>query len=369
MKTKAAVLHDINKPLVIEEVNLDSPKADEVLVQVKASGLCHSDLNSMQDNTQPLPVILGHEAAGIVIQVGSEVQDLVAGDSVVLTWLPNCGSCYYCKNGQPQLCSTVIPPLFEGTLLDGTTRFSKNGENIYHYSLLSTFSEYTVVSARSCIKLPKEMPFAQASLIGCGVTTGWGAAAKAAPVKKDDTVVVIGTGGVGVSAIQGAKFAAAKNIIAVDNKAVNLELCSTFGATHCELATNSAALKELIFSLTDERGADVAIDATGSVKACQSAMNMIRNGGTVVVVGAFQQSMLELEASGFHSKGKTLKGSFYGDMDPRNGLLELSQLYLDGKVKLDELILERIALDDINLAFERFNDIDSKNIGRSIIEF
>ena len=182
MRTRAAIWTAINKPLHIVDLDLDPPKDQEVLVEIKASGICHSDLNGALDETMASPTILGHEGAGIVREVGYGVTHVEPGDHVVLSWLPYCSDCYFCRSGQPQLCQTVIKPLFEGTLMDGTTRFRMGSEVVHHYSLLSTFSQHTVVPARSCVKIPREMPFAQASLIGCGVATGYGAAVNAAKV-------------------------------------------------------------------------------------------------------------------------------------------------------------------------------------------
>lgn len=369
MKMKAAVMTGVGKPLEIQEVELAAPKANEVLVKIGATGVCHSDLNALGDETTPKPTILGHEGAGIVAAVGSNVTKVKVGDKVALSWAPYCGTCEFCVIGNVHLCETAFGPMFEGTLLDGTSRLSKNGETIYHNSLLSTFAEYTVVPELSCVKLPDVMPLAQASLIGCGVATGYGAAVNAAKVTPGSTVAVFGIGGVGVNTIQGARIAGAAKIIACDMKPTNLEIAKKFGATHTvNVAEQNAevALKEL----TGGFGVHFAIDCSGHTGATESAWKGTRKGGTIVVVGAFNPAMaLNLPAGGFHREGKILKGSFYGDTQPYRDFPIIAQLYLDGKFLLDELVLDRIKLDDINKAFDSFHDCNCVNVGRTVVEF
>jgi S-(hydroxymethyl)glutathione dehydrogenase / alcohol dehydrogenase len=369
MKMKAAVMTGVGKPLEIQEVELAAPKANEVLVKIEATGVCHSDLNAVGDETTPAPAILGHEGAGIVAAVGSNVTKVKVGDKVALSWAPYCGTCEFCVTGNVHLCETAFGPMFEGTLLDGTSRLSKNGEKIYHYSLLSTFAEYTVVPELSCVKLPEEMPFAQASLIGCGVATGYGSAVHAAKVTPGSTVAVFGIGGVGVNAIQGARIAGAAKIIACDMKPANLEIAKKFGATHTVNVAEQNA-EEALKALTGGFGVHFAIDCSGHTGATESAWKGTRKGGTVVVVGAFNPAMaLNLPAGGFHRVGKILKGSFYGDTQPYRDFPVIAQLYLDGKFMLDELVLDRIQLDDINNAFDSFHDCNCINVGRTVVEF
>jgi S-(hydroxymethyl)glutathione dehydrogenase / alcohol dehydrogenase len=369
MKMKAAVMTEIGKPLEIQEVELAAPKANEVLVKIEATGVCHSDLNALGDETTPKPTILGHEGAGIVAAVGSNVTKVKVGDKVALSWAPYCGTCEFCVTGNVHLCETAFGPMFEGTLLDGTSRLSKDGETIYHNSLLSTFAEYTVVPELSCVKLPDEMPLAQASLIGCGVATGYGAAVHAAKVTPGSTVAVFGIGGVGVNAIQGARIAGAAKIIACDMKPANLEIAKKFGATHTINVAEQNA-EEALKELTGGLGVHFAIDCTGHTGATESAWKGTRKGGTVVVVGAFNPAMaLQLPAGGFHRVGKILKGSFYGDTQPYRDFPTIAQLYLDGKFMLDELVLDRIQLTDINQAFDSFHDCNCINVGRTVVEF
>lgn len=369
MKMKAAVMTGVGKPLEIQEVELASPKANEVLVKIEATGVCHSDLNALGDESTPKPTILGHEGAGIVAAVGANVTKVKVGDKVALSWAPYCGTCEYCVTGNVHLCETAFGPMFEGTLLDGTSRLSKDGETIYHNSLLSTFAEYTVVPELSCVKLPDEMPLAQASLIGCGVATGYGAAVHAAKVTAGSTVAVFGIGGVGVNAIQGARIAGAAKIIACDMKPANLEIARKFGATHTVNVAEKNA-EEALKELTGGFGVHFSIDCSGHTGATESAWKGTRKGGTVVVVGAFNPVVsLQLPAGGFHRVGKILKGSFYGDTQPYRDFPTIAQLYLDGKFLLDELVLNRIQLDDINKAFDSFHDCSCINVGRTVVEF
>ncbi|MCP3032371.1 Zn-dependent alcohol dehydrogenase [Halobacillus sp. A1] len=369
MKMKAAVMESVGGPLQVKEVELDNPKVNEVLVKIEATSICHSDLNALNDPTTPTPTILGHEGAGIVQEIGPHVKNVKVGDRVALNWVPYCGKCEYCTSGDFHLCEEAFGPMFNGTLLDGTTRLTRNGERMYHHSLLSTFAEYTVVPEMSCVKLPNEMPLAQASLIGCGVATGYGAAINAAQVRPGTSVAVFGIGGVGINAIQGARIAGAQKIIACDVKKANLEMAKHFGATHT-IQVGEENVEEALKSLTGGLGVHYAIDCSGNTKATESAWNGVRKKGVVVVVGAFHASMIvNLPAGGFHRVGKILKGSFYGDTQPFRDFVNIANLYLEGRYKLDELILSRIQLEDINRVFDSFQDHTCANVGRSLIEF
>ncbi|PWI26711.1 zinc-binding alcohol dehydrogenase [Kurthia sibirica] len=369
MKIKAAVMRTTGGKLSIEDINLSEPKHDEVLVQIKATGVCHSDLNSLEDATTPLPTVLGHEGAGIVHSVGSSIKHVKPGDRVVLSWAPYCGQCAYCAEGKVHLCEDAFGPMFAGTLLDGTTRLSDENGKIYHSSLLSTFAEYAVVPAMSCIKIPDEMPFAQASLIGCGVSTGYSAAVNAAGVTAGSTVAVFGIGGVGINAIQGAKIAGASKIIACDIKDENLEIAKKFGATHV-VNCSAPDTVEQIQAITDDAGVHFAIDCSGNTFAAQTAWLSARKGATVVVVGAFNPTKeLSLPAGGFHRLGKVLRGSFYGDASPFRDFPRIAQMYLDHKFMLDELVIKTISIDEINEAFDAFHDHNCSNVGRTVITF
>ncbi|MDO6654308.1 Zn-dependent alcohol dehydrogenase [Anaerobacillus sp. 1_MG-2023] len=369
MKMKAAVMTGLGAPLEIQEVELASPKANEVLVKIAATGVCHSDLNAVQDPSTPFPTILGHEGAGTVVEVGPNVKTVKPGDKVALSWVPYCGTCEFCVTGAIHLCESAFGPMFNGTLLDGTSRLSKDGLPLFHNSLLSTFAEYAVVPDMSCVKLPDAMPLAQASLIGCGVATGYGAAVNAAKVTPGSTVAVFGIGGVGVNAIQGARIAGASKIIACDMKPANLEIAKQFGATHTVNVSEGDA-PEMIRAITNGFGVHYAIDCSGHTAATANAWNATRKGGTIVVVGAFHPEMsLSLPAGGFHRVGKVIKGSFYGDTQPYRDFPKIAELYLDGKFMLDELVINRVSLDEINQAFDSFHDCNCVNVGRSVIDF
>ncbi|MGG1684416.1 Zn-dependent alcohol dehydrogenase [Pseudalkalibacillus sp. NRS-1564] len=369
MKMKAAVMTGLGAPLEIQEVELASPKANEVLVKIAATGVCHSDLNAVQDPSTPFPTILGHEGAGTVVEVGPNVKTVKPGDKVALSWVPYCGTCEFCVTGAIHLCESAFGPMFNGTLLDGTSRLSKDGLPLFHNSLLSTFAEYAVVPDMSCVKLPDAMPLAQASLIGCGVATGYGAAVNAAKVTPGSTVAVFGIGGVGVNAIQGARIAGASKIIACDMKPANLEIAKQFGATHTVNVSEGDA-PEMIRAITNGFGVHYAIDCSGHTAATANAWNATRKGGTIVVVGAFHPEMsLSLPAGGFHRVGKVIKGSFYGDTQPYRDFPKIAELYLDGKFILDELVINRVSLDEINQAFDSFHDCNCVNVGRSVIDF
>jgi len=368
MKTKAAVLVETGKPLEILELDLAPPKENEVLVKMAASGICHSDWIAMNSAATPLPAVLGHEGAGVVVETGPNVKNVKPGDKVALSWIPYCGMCVFCTNGQVHLCESAFGPMVQGFLPDGTSRLSRNGQIVYHDSLLSTYAEYAVVHEMSCVKLPDDMPLVQASLLGCGVATGYGAAVNAAKVTPGSTVAVFGCGGVGINAIQGARIAGASKIIACDIKPANLEAARRFGATHT-IHVGEGRTVEQLKELTDGWGVHFAIDATGNTMATALAWDGTRKGGMVVVVGFYTEKQLTLNAELFHRRGKTIKGSSYGDINPLRDIRNLAQLYLDGKLMLDELILRRIPLTDINQGLAAFHDKDSVNVGRTVIVF
>lgn len=369
MKIQAAVLWETGKPLVIETVDLAPPKSKEVLVKIGATSICHSDLNAQMSPDTPKPIVLGHEASGTVTEVGENVKFIKPGDKVTLNWVAYCGKCYYCLNDQEQLCDTAISTMQQGLLSDGTTRLSKDGNTVYHDSSLATFAEYVVVDEMSCVKLPDEMPLEQAALLGCGVATGFGAAVNAGEVTPGSTVAIFGSGGVGINAIQGARIAGASKIIALDMKQQNLDTAVEFGATHTFHIPTTPNMEEQVKALTGGVGIDVAIDTTGHTSATINAWNITRRGGTIIVVGVYNEETLSIPASLFHRNEKTIKGSCYGSANPHKNIKLLAQLYLDGKLKLDELILNRINLNDVNTAFESFHDNTLKNVGRTMIQF
>ena len=370
MKMKAAVMTAVGKPVEILDVELAAPKAHEVLVKILATAVCHSDLNTLEDPTTPVPQVLGHEGAGEVVAVGEYVTTCKPGDHVTLSWVPYCGTCAFCRAGKFSLCESAFGPVFAGTLMDNTTRMTLNGQTCYHSSLLSTFAEYTVVPEMSCIKIPDAMPMAQACMIGCGVATGYGASVRAAQVTAGSSVAVFGIGGVGANALQAAKLCGASTIIACDIKDENLALAARFGATHTINTGTVADVPQAVRDLTDGLGAEYVIDCTGNTRVGSLAWQSGRKGSTIVVIGAYPANgELALPSGGFHRVGKVLKGSFYGDVNPFNDFPRIAELYLQGKFDLDALVIERIKLEDINKVFDIFRDPQGKNMGRYVIEF
>ncbi len=363
---KAAVLHHPNTPLEVQDVDLEKPHAGEVLVQNIASGVCHSDWHVVTGDTKhPLPVVLGHEGAGIVQEVGEGVTSLEVGDHVVLNWAPNCGTCYYCLHDQPQLCQTLVTPLWEGTLLDGTSRLSREGHTIYHLSGLATFAEQSVVPERTCIPIRKDVPFQAASLVGCAVTTGVGAVTNTVQVRPGESVTVFGCGGVGLNILQGADLVGAETIIAVDKAPAKMELAEAFGATHMVLADEDPVHR--IRELTGGRGADYVFEAVGIPELQETALDAVRPGGTLVITGiAPMGSSTNFPGAILARQEKRVVGSYYGSSYPRRDFPRLLDLYMAGKLKLDELITQTYSLEDINQAFQ---DMLSGENARGVILF
>jgi NDMA-dependent alcohol dehydrogenase len=347
---KAAVLYERKTPLRIEEVDLDKPKAGEVLVKVVANGVCHSDYSVMNGVLPfPLPVVPGHEGAGIVEEVGPGVSLVKPGDHVVLSAVPYCGHCYYCSFGEFVQCDSTVVVMGRGTLADGTSRLHKNGTTLHHMAGLSSMAQYAVVAEMACIKIPQEVPLATACLVGCGVMTGVGAAINTANVATGSSTVVIGCGGVGLNVIQGCVLAGASTIIAVDLLENKLEAAMQFGATHTINPQRQDAVKT-IRSLTEGRGADYAFEVIGLGKTIELAYACIRRRGIAIVVGAAaRDDRVTLPAASFLGE-KTLMGSAYGSARPRVDLPRLIDLYMHKKLKLDELVTRTYPLDDVNAA-------------------
>lgn len=366
MKIRAAVLYEVNKPFVVETVDLDSPRAGEVLVKVAATGVCHSDWHLVTGATQhPLPVVPGHEGAGVVEAVGAGVSRVKPGDHVALNWAPNCGNCFYCLNDRPNLCSTYVGPLWAGTMMDGTPRLSLKGQPLYHFSGLACFADYSVVPQECCIPLGKEVPLNIAALIGCAVTTGVGAAFNTAKVKPGSSVAVFGAGGVGLSIIMGAQLAGAGRIIAIDRVEAKREIARQFGATHVLLAdphTNDA-----IRDLTEGRGADYVFEAIGLPAVQEQCLDAARPGGTIVFAGVSPMgSSTNLPGAIITRQEKTVMGSYYGTSNTTRDFALYADLYLKGKLALDRLVSKTYPLDQIN---EAYADMLSGETARGVIVF
>jgi S-(hydroxymethyl)glutathione dehydrogenase / alcohol dehydrogenase len=351
MKFRAAVLNRVGEALTLDTLSMAPLQPGDVLVRLRASGLCHTDLEVMQGSlAYPLPIVLGHEGAGIVEQVGRDVTMVKPGEHVICSWNPHCGHCFYCDRQLPILCEPFTRFQPRGLLMDGTTRMSRDGETVHHYSVTSTHAEYTVVPESGAIPVPNELPFDRACIIGCGVMTGIGAVVRKAKVEAGASVVVIGCGAVGLNVIQGARLADASRIIAVDRNASKLATAVTFGATDA-LNDSDGDTAARIRALTGGRGADYVFEAAGHESAFRLAIECVRPGGQVVWLGKVNVDAEVRFRWGSLMGEKRIVRSSYGDAVPRRDFPWIANEYLDGRVKLDELITRRIRLEQINEGF------------------
>jgi S-(hydroxymethyl)glutathione dehydrogenase / alcohol dehydrogenase len=366
MQIKAAVFRQPHTPFSIETLDLEEPRAGEVLVQVKAVGVCHSDWHLMTGATQhPLPVVPGHEGAGVVEAVGPGVTRVRPGDHVALNWAPNCGTCFYCLNERPSLCGTYVGPLWAGTMLDGSTRLSQNGQPVYHFSALACFANYAVVPQECCVRFDRHVPLAVAALIGCAVTTGVGAVLNTARVKPGSTVAVFGAGGVGLSAIMGAQLAGASRIIAVDRTEAKQRLARELGATDALLAGPDTV--DQIRALTSGRGADYVFEAIGIPAVQEQCLSAVRPGGTLVLAGiSAMGSGTNLPGAIITRQEKTVMGSYYGSASTARDFPLYGELFLRGKLPLDRMVSKTYPLEEIN---EAYADMLSGEMGRGVIVF
>jgi len=359
---KAAVLYEHNKPLVIEDIEIEDPKPGEVMVKIVAAGVCHSDISHMEGIVPtPLPMVMGHEGAGVVEKVGEGVTRLQPGDHVILVWVPSCGVCRNCARGKPYLCASG--PM--ATMRDGTTRFKKGEQRIFHQTAVSSFAEYTVTHEDAVVKIRDDMPLEKAALIGCSVMTGVGAVINTAKVEIGSSVAVFGCGGVGLNVIQGAALAGATKIIAVDTLENKLEMAKTFGATHFVNASIEDAV-EKIREIAAPTGCDYSFEVIGIPEVVSEAFDAVEPGGTAVMVGMPPiESKVSISTLGLFV-GKTLKGAFYGSARARIDMPILCDLYMAGKLKLDELISRSYPIEQINDAFEALRNGE---VARSIVRF
>ncbi len=344
---KAVVIRGVDN-IAVESVDLDKPKTGEVLVKMMASGVCHSDLSVLNGTLSlKLPLVIGHEGAGIVEEVGDGVSGIEVGDHVMMSFVPNCGQCFFCKKDEAYLCEQNRP---HGGLLDGTSRVTKDGQGISVFSFLGNMAEYCVVPACCAIPIDKNHDFEAAALVSCGVATGVGAVLKTAKVKPGDTVSVFGCGGVGLNVIQGAKIAGASQVIAVDTSLEKMQLAMEFGATH-HVQTGQDPAKQ-IRQLTDGFGTDYAFDVVGNSKVAETCFKSVRNNGTVVVVGMGKlDDQISLSCLLLPLFGKTVKGSMFGSTHARVDFPYYMKLHAQGKLKLDGLVTQRYSLDDAPQAF------------------
>jgi S-(hydroxymethyl)glutathione dehydrogenase/alcohol dehydrogenase len=343
------VLRRTGEPMLIETLEVGPLAAGDVLVRVRAASLCHTDLEAIEGALAVnLPAVLGHEAAGEIAAVGADVTDLAIGDRVVLSWNPHCGRCFYCERAQPILCRTFLTNGPRGFHFDGRPRLSCDAVPVHQLMYLGGFSEYCVVRAQSAIRVPDAMPFDRAALIGCGVMTGVGAATRIAKPAWGDVAMVIGCGAVGLSAVQGCVLAGCGEIVAVDPNPARRQLARAIGATRA-IAPDDAA--ELARSLTDGRGADLVIEAAGVNASFRLSVEAVRPGGQVVWLGKVAVNEEVSFRWGSLMQEKRITRSSYGGADPSRDFPMLARAYLDGKLKLDEMISARIGLEQINEGF------------------
>lgn len=363
MKTRAAFLSAAGEDIRVDELDLLEPRADEVQIRVHAAGVCHSDWHVVTGATpHPLPVVLGHEGAGIVEAVGPGVEGIVKGDHVALNWAPSCGTCFYCRQGKRALCETFVKPVWAGTMFDGTTRFLTGGKPVYHFSSLACFAEHTVVPRQSCVRIPRSIPFEVAALIGCAVTTGVGAVLNTARVKPGSSVAVFGCGGVGLSIILGARLADCPTIIGVDRVAGKSGVAKAVGATH--FVTGADAV-DRIKALTGDRGADYVFEAIGVPEVQEAAFTAVRPGGTLVLAGISPVGTKSNFSGALMTRQEiTVMGSYYGSSDPAHDFPKLAGLFEEGKLPIDRLVGTRYKLDDIN---EAYADMLGGDKGRGVI--
>ncbi|MCZ7542149.1 MAG: Zn-dependent alcohol dehydrogenase [Anaerolineae bacterium] len=330
MQIKAALLTGPNTPFVIETLDLEGPRAGEALVRLAASGVCHSDWHLVTGATMhPMPVVCGHEGAGVVEAVGPGVTRVQVGDHVTMNWAPDCGACFYCLRGKPNLCATFVEPIWAGVMLDGTPRLRWRGAPVYHYCGLASFAEYAVIPEQSCVPIRRDAPLKVAALVGCAVATGVGAAMYTAGVRPGESVVVFGCGGVGLNVIQGAALCGASTIIAVDAHEAKMPMARAFGATHTLMA--GSHVLDAIRDLTGGRGADHAFEAVGVPAVQEMTLEAIRPGGVATLVGLSPMgTATNFPGAVITRQEKTVKGSYYGTVNAHRDFPLFIDLYMAG---------------------------------------
>jgi S-(hydroxymethyl)glutathione dehydrogenase/alcohol dehydrogenase len=366
MEFKAAVLERVGAPLVVRTVKAGALGPFDVGVRMRASGLCHTDLEAIHGSVAArTPAVLGHEGAGVVEAVGAAVTAVKPGDHVVCSWNPHCGHCFYCEQDLPILCDRHLGAHRDGTLGDGPSRLTVDGAPLHHFMAVSSHAEYAVVTEASAVKVPKEIPFDRACLIGCGVMTGVGGAVRMARVTPGASALVVGCGAVGLNAVQGAAIARAEPIIAVDLADHRLALARQLGATEFLNPTRDDVVARAR-ALTRGRGADFVFEAGGGEAPLQLALEVARPGATVIILGKTDPDRQVSLRFGSLMGEKRIVRSSYGNARPQRDFPWLARLYLDGKLKLDELIDRRIALEAIN---EGFEGVKQGSLVRAVIEF
>lgn len=364
MRIRGVVLERTHGPLTVSDLELDAPAPEEVLVRLHASGVCHSDWNAVDGTAEtPCPAVLGHEGAGVVEAVGERVSRVRPGEHVALSWAPSCGVCAECLRDLPQLCSTAWPAMAAGGLMDGTTRLSRDGEPIYHYSFLSTFAEACVVPERSCVPIPRDIPFGIAGLVGCAVATGTGSVWRTAGVRPGERLAVIGCGGVGLSALMAAVAVGAEPIVAVDTARSKLDVARSLGATETVLWAGSAEETAEAVREASNGGVDYAIEATGRPEAMLAAFLSTRARGAAVLIGIPRQdAVLSLPATTIPRMERRVLGSIYGSSKPERDFPSVLAMYRSGRLPLDRLISHRLPLDGVEQAFELMHSGDALRV-------
>jgi NDMA-dependent alcohol dehydrogenase len=382
MRSRAAILHDVGGPWSVEDFELDPPRAGEVLVQMAAAGLCHSDDHVLKGDMSAsnevlrslglptmFPLIGGHEGSGIVVEVGDGVTDFAPGDHVVMSFIAVCGHCRWCASGMEYLCDNGGQVLTPGMPTDGTFRHhTAGGKPLGHISKIGAFAEHTVVSANSIVKIEPHLPLVPSALLSCAIPTGYGSAVNRAGVRGGDTVVVIGAGGIGTGAIQGARINGAVHIVAVDPVEFKQKEALRFGATH-SVAT-AAAAAELVRALTYGVMADSVVVSPSLISGddVHAAIKLIRKGGTCVLTGMTPQTTrsIKIALQDFILWNKNLVGTVFGSCNPRADIPRFARMYDAGQLRLDEMITRRYPLSDIN---DAYNDLLNGEIIRGVIDF
>jgi alcohol dehydrogenase len=364
MKMTAAVLfeHGLkrpfseSKPLKIETVDLDGPGEGEVLVQIAAAGLCHSDLSAIKGlRPRKMPAVFGHEAAGIVQEVGRGVSKFLVGDHVVMVFVSSCGVCANCTSGRPNLCESSWKARTEGTLQSGARRLSLNGKPLNHYSGISAFAEYAVVSENSIVKVPKELPLTYAAIFGCAIITGVGAVLNTAGNVQGKSIAIVGLGGIGLSALLGAVFGHAQTIIAIDLNESKLKLAKELGATHVFNASDPDCAKKI--KAVTNGGVDYALEMAGSIPAMALAYAVGRRGNTTICAGLPPpDATFALHPSAMVADERVIKGSYMGSSVPSRDIPKFAEAFLAGQLPMDRLLTDQITFDQLNSGFDRLDD-------------
>ena len=369
MDVRAAVAYGANQPLVIETVQLDGPRAGEVLVEIKATGVCHTDAYTLSgmDPEGLFPTVLGHEGAGVVVEVGPGVRSLKPGDHVIPLYTPECRECEYCLSGKTNLCQAIRETQGRGLMPDGTSRFSAQGKPLYHYMGTSTFAQYTVLPEIALAKIREDAPFDKVCYIGCGVTTGIGAVIYTAKVRPGDKVVVFGLGGIGLNVVQGARMAGADMIIGVDINPGKRALAEQFGMTHFVNPKElEGDLVPYLVSLT-KGGADFSFECIGNTTLMRQALECCHKGwGTSIIIGVAGAGQ-EISTRPFQLvTGRNWRGSAFGGARGRTDVPKIVDWYMEGKIHIDEMITHTLPLEEINTAFDLMHE--GKSI-RSVLTF